>query len=112
MDIKDLEETKRVSSERIELFKEELGDRKVEDLTFNDFDFQGWLIPHITLRKALEYLGFQIDKEKNIIYLNNDNEVLDKYPNIIQEDCMGYGAKSCKLTSANICNGEIQLWHY
>lgn len=46
MDIKDLEETKRVISERIEL-----GDRKVEDLTFNDFDFQGWLIPHITLRK-------------------------------------------------------------
>lgn len=111
MDEKDLEETKKAISERIDLFKEELGGRKVEDLTLNDFDFQGWLIPHITLRKMLSQLGFKINEEKNIIYLENNNEILDKYPNIVQEDCMGYGAKSWKLTSANVSDGEVQLWY-
>ena len=42
-----------------------LGNRKIEDLTETDFDFQGFLIPHITLRKGFADIGFKEYKENN-----------------------------------------------
>lgn len=75
-----------------------LGDRKVEDLTERDFDFQGWLIPHINLRRVLEELGFKVDKKKNILYIENNSKLLDVYPSVLEDDGMGYGVNERKVS--------------
>lgn len=112
---KDLKEIKENMLKNIEPYKELLGDRKVEDLTLKDFDFQGWLIPHITLRKALMNLGFNVNKKGDKFYINNDSEILDAYPLILKDDGMAYGALNGKLTDCYKSNNkdgelEINLW--
>ena len=109
---KDLEETKAIMSKCPEAYKSELGDRKIEDLTLDDFDFQGFLIPHISLREALENLGFKVDKKTNKFYIDNDSPTLDKYPLILEDNGMGYGANNGKLTDCHFSekDGEIHLW--
>ena len=91
------------------LFKNELGERKIEELTDFDFDFQGWLIPNLTLRQILEKIGFVYDNETNILYIDNDNTLLDKCPNVIEDDGMGYGAKTRKVTHIEK-NENINIW--
>ena len=109
---KELEEIKKAMLEHPEYYEDELGDRKIEDLTVNDFDFQGWLIPNIRFRQALLNLGFKFDKKKNILYIDNDNPILDKVPKIYQDDGMGYGANSGNMTESNIDKktGELRFW--
>lgn len=87
-----------------------LGDRKIEDLTDKDFDFQGWLIPHISIREAIEKLGFKFDEETKTWSISDNDPILDKYPSIIQDDGMGYGVNECKLTDVEIDKEDIKFW--
>lgn len=109
---KELEQMKKSMLEHPEYYSDELGERKIEDLTVDDFDFQGFLIPNIRLRQALLNLGFKIDKKTNRIYLKNDNPILDKVPRIYQDDGMGYGANNGNMTECHIDknNGEVRFW--
>lgn len=108
----ELEEIKKKMLEHPEYYSDDLGERKIEDLTANDFDFQGWLIPNIRLRQALLNLGFKLDKEKNQLYIENDNPILNKVPRIFQDDGMGYGANNGNMTECHIDenNGEVRFW--
>lgn len=108
----ELEEIKKKMLEHPEYYLDELGERKIEDLTVNDFDFQGWLIPNIRLRQGLLNLGFKLDKKTNRLYISNDNPILDKVPKIYQDDGMGYGANNGNMTECHIDknNGEVRFW--
>lgn len=99
-----LKETKKSIAKYPEGYQ--LGDRKIEDLTEADFDFQGFLIPHITLREGLMNIGFKEDKENNRFYIENDNKMLDTYPLILEDDGMGYGAKNRKMADMHISGEE------
>lgn len=90
-------------------FKNELGERKIEDLTELDFDFQGWLIPNLTLRQILEQIGFVVDEETNRLYINNNDSILDRCPNVIEDDGMGYGSKTSKITHIEKLE-NINIW--
>lgn len=108
-----LKETKKSIIKYPDSYK--LGDRKVEDLTEADFDFQGFLIPHITLREGLMNIGFKEDKKNNRFYIENDNELLNTVPLILQDDGMGYGAINGKMTDFYHSgdkkgNDEIHIW--
>lgn len=35
------------------MFDDDIGERKIDDLTINDFDFQGYLIPNLTLKRCV-----------------------------------------------------------
>ena len=92
-----------------------LGDRKVEDLTEADFDFQGFIIPQMTLRKALLNIGFKEDKKNNRFYIENDNKLLNTVPLILQDDGMGYGTRNRKMTDFYLSgdekgNSEVHIW--
>lgn len=93
----------------------QLGDRKIEDLTEADFDFQGFLIPHITLREGLMNIGFKEDKKNNRFYIENDNKLLDTYPLILEDDGMGYGARNRKMAGFYLSgdekgDNEVHIW--
>lgn len=108
-----LKETKKSIAKYPDCYK--LGNRKVEDLTEADFDFQGFLIPHITLREGLMNIGFKEDKKNNRFYIENDNELLNTVPLILQDDGMGYGAINGKMTDFYHSgdkkgNDEIHIW--
>lgn len=108
-----LKETKKSIAKYPDGYK--LGNRKVEDLTEADFDFQGFLIPHITLREGLMNIGFKEDKKNNRFYIENDNELLDTVPLILQDDGMGYGAINGKMTNFYLSgdekgNSEVHIW--
>lgn len=94
-----------------EIFLKDLGDRKEEDLTDKDFDFQGWLIPHISVRDVIEKLGFKFDEETKTWSILDDNPILNVYPDIFQDDGMGYGANNGKLTSIEIDENNVKLWY-
>lgn len=90
-----INELKKEMLKNPDIYKNVLGERKIENLTENDFDFQGWLIPNLTLRQILEKLGFKYNE--NQIYIDCNNEILDKCPVILEDDGMGYGAKEFKI---------------
>lgn len=104
-----IEEIKKDMLKNPSLFKDELGDRNINDLTEFDFDFQGWLIPNLTLRQILEKIGFILDKETNRLYINNNDSILDRCPNVIEDDGMGYGAKTKKITHIEKME-NINIW--
>ena len=111
MNEKDLEEIKEKMKEHPEYYKDDLGERTIDELTVNDFDFQGWLIPNLTLRRMLENLGFMVDKETNQIVIDNRDPKLDKVPQILEDDGMAYGAKCGKVTSCYVEeDGNIKIW--
>lgn len=107
----EVEDMKSMLETYAEDFKNGLGDRKEEDLTDEDFDFQGWLIPHISLQQFLEKLNFKVDESNNMIYLELDNPILKSYPTILQDDGMGYGTNSGKLSDVEVIDNEIQIWY-
>ena len=109
---KELERIKNEMLKKPEAFADELGDRRIEDLTVDDFDFQGWLIPNIRLRQALLKLGFKINENTNQLYIENDNPILNKVPKIYQDDGMGYGANSGNMTDCHIheSTDELRIW--
>ena len=47
------------------------------------------MIPNLTLRQILEQIGFVVDEETNRLYINNNNSILDRCPNVIEDDGMG-----------------------
>lgn len=104
-----IDEMKKEMLKNPSIFKDELGERKIEDLTELDFDFQGWLIPNLTLRQILEKIGFKLDKDTNRLFIENDNSFLDKCPNVIEDDGMGYGAVNRKITLIDK-NENINIW--
>lgn len=62
-------------------------------------DFQGWPVKIKTLREILDQLGF---KEKDGFYgLPNDDELLDAYPRLLEDDGMGYGVEERYLIEAS-----------
>lgn len=108
-----LKETKKSIIKYPDSYK--LGDRKVEDLTEADFDFQGFLIPHITLREGLMNIGFKEDKKNNRFYIENDNKLLDTYPLILEDNGMGYGARNGKMSGFYLSgdekgDSEVHIW--
>lgn len=106
-----LKEIKDIILRNPELFQKKLGNRKIEDLTLSDFDFQGFLIPNITLREALLTIGFKINERFNQLYIDNSEPFLNNVPLILQDDGMGYGANSGKLTECNVDeNNTVNFW--
>lgn len=90
---------------------EGLGDRTVEQLTEEDFDFEGWLIPHITLRNVIKKLGFEYNEIQKKWSISDKNPILDSYPTIFQDDGMGYGANSGKLSEVSVDKeNNVQIW--
>lgn len=104
-----IDEIKKEMLQNPSFFKNDLGERKIEDLTELDFDFQGWLIPNLTLRQILEQIGFVVDKETNRLYIDNNNSILDKCPNVIEDDGMGYGSITRKITHIEKME-NINIW--
>ena len=106
-----IEEIKAKMKENPQLYKEDLGERDIDDLGEADFDFQGWLIPQLSLRRILTEIGFKIDTETNRLYISNDSPILDTYPNIILDDGMGYGHNIGKVNEVVINKDDkIEFW--
>lgn len=62
-------------------------------------DFEGWPIEIKTLREILTEIGF---KEKDGIFGIEDNdELLDAYPRLLEDDGMAYGVNECYVTEAS-----------
>ena len=112
MNEKDLEELKSRMAEHPEYYEHELGERKIEDLKLTDFDFQGWLIPNLTLRRMLENLGIKVDEKNNTLSIDNSNPLLDKVPEVMVDDGMGYGGYSGNITHCFLDDEEnkIKIW--
>ena len=66
-------------------------------------DFQGWPVKIKTLREILGQLGF---KEKDGVFGIDDNdELLDAYPRLLEDDGMGYGVNEYYL-----CDGDADVY--
>jgi len=62
-------------------------------------DFQGWPVYAKTLREILTELGFEEKDGKFSIDANN--ELLDAYPRLLEDDGMGYGINEEVITEAD-----------
>ena len=62
-------------------------------------DSQGWPESAHTLREILLELGFK--NEKGTILIDNDAEILDAYPCLLNDDGMGYGVNEAYITEAD-----------
>ena len=109
-----IEEIKKGMLEHPEVYKDQLGDRKIEELTLDDFDFQGNLIPHITLRKALKNLGFKEYASDKRFGIANSNKCLDLPLKVYEDDGMGYGANNGNATDCHLYSvddeSEVRIW--
>lgn len=106
-----LKEVKEIMLRNPEMYKNKLGNRKIEDLTLDDFDFQGFLIKNTTLRDALVGIGFKINERFNQLYIDNSTPFLDNVPLILQDDGMGYGANNGKLTDCYVDkDNTVNFW--
>jgi hypothetical protein len=63
------------------------------------YDFQGWPFYALNLREILFSLGFEAKDGK--IYISADDEILDAYPRLLEDDGMGYGVDECYITEAD-----------
>lgn len=69
-----------------------------------DYDFEGWPKYAHTLREILIALGAKVDENGNIVF-NGDDELLDAYPYILEDDGMGYGVNERYATEI-----DKELW--
>lgn len=75
-----------------------------------EYDFQGWLIEKKTMKNILNIFNPIHDKEKRIYIINDDNNLLDVVPTILQDDGMGYGANNGSLTGIEYDDDNVKLW--
>lgn len=75
-----------------------------------EYDFQGWLIEKKTMKDILKIFNPIHDKEKQIYIINDDNNLLDVVPTILQDDGMGYGANNGSLTGIECEDDKVNLW--
>ena len=73
-----------------------------------EYDFQGWLIEKKTMKDILNIFNPIHDKEKGIYIINDDNNLLNVIPTVLQDDGMGYGANNGSLTGIE-CD-DVKLW--
>lgn len=65
-----------------------------------DYDFQGWPIYAHTLREVLIALGGTVDENGNIVF-KGDDKLLDAYPQLFEDDGMGYGVNEKYVTEVD-----------
>ena len=70
-------------------------------------DFQGWPINTYTLRNILKMLGFEEADGK--ISMNADNELLDAYPMLLEDDGMGYGVRPEYITEVDTETYDVDV---
>lgn len=63
------------------------------------YDFQGWPCSIMNLKEILLALGFEESDGK--LSISVDDEILDAYPRILEDDGMGYGVDECYITEAD-----------
>lgn len=65
-------------------------------------DFQGWPVYALTLREILNRLGFEEDTETiTLIKSEEANRLLDSYPQLLEDDGMGYGVNAEYITEVS-----------
>ncbi len=65
-------------------------------------DFQGWPVYALTLREILNRLGFEEDTETITLKKSEEaNRLLDSYPQLLEDDGMGYGVNAEYITEVS-----------
>ena len=62
-------------------------------------DFQGWPVNALSLRDILEHIGAKENENGWVIEKNND--ILDAYPRVLEDDGMGYGVHPSYITDVD-----------
>lgn len=73
------------------------------------FDFQGWPIEKMTLREVLTSLGATLNEETGKYEIPN-NEKLDIFPVVLEDDGMGYGVDDRFITEATIYEDSVNIF--
>jgi hypothetical protein len=63
------------------------------------YDFQGWPCSIMNLKEILLALGFEESDGK--LSISVDDEILDAYPRILEDDGMGYGVDECYIVEVD-----------
>jgi hypothetical protein len=63
-----------------------------------DIDFQGWPVHALTLKEVLLQLGLSESADGKTLQISVDNNILNAYPVLLEDDGMGYGVHPQYIT--------------
>lgn len=76
------------------------------------FDFQGWPIEKMNMRDIINSIFHPETIEvngKKYIAIAEDDQALDKFPELLEDDGMGYGVNLQYITDANVSNDKSSI---
>lgn len=73
----------------------------MKDKSIISVDFQGWPVRKMCVRNIIMALGAKFNNDTNKFEIDNDPELLNTYPVVLEDDGMGYGVDDRFVTEVS-----------